>query len=167
MWSTATETVAATSTFNLQPENDQITAITDENDASNEVSENTVSGAHVASPPSLTTLILGLDEPYDLVRGTRPAAGWLDDGGHVESGEYVLSVQDEDPSNNYSESMLYSLVRTTDGTEVRPGLTVNANPGLTLTVGLTDDGLYALIRTWAVGSPGHQITTLMRSTGSI
>ena len=38
--------------------NEEITVITDENDATNEVSEETVNGAHGASPPSLTTLIL-------------------------------------------------------------------------------------------------------------
>ena len=88
-----------------------------------------------------------------------------------KSGEYVLSVQDGDPSNNYSESGPYSLlVRTTDGTEVRSlTLPSDANPGGAYdvpwdgnfdVVGLTDDGLYAFIMTWGGGFTGSSVDTL-------
>ena len=54
--------------FNLQPENDEITAITDENGATNEVPENTVNGASVGiTADSYDPDLVNTGEPYDLV----------------------------------------------------------------------------------------------------
>ena len=150
-----TDSARVTTQLDLQG----ITSIVDENTATNQVSEATVDGATVGvTAESYDPDLVNSSGPYDLVPDDEvPLLLGSQMGALSKSGHYVVSVQDATPNTNYTEGAPYSLlVQTTDGTEVRSlTLPIDARPfGNFDVVGLTDDGLYAFIRTWNGGFTG-------------